>query len=123
MTLITSRASCDAKNTFRKYTFRKYTFENTLSENTLSENTLSENTLSENTLLEFTILEIILSEITLSEKTTVAQKCSVAMEKYDQRTNGPTDGRTDKASYRDAWTHLKTRNQQTDYPIKIRGRI
>ena len=23
------------------------------------------------------------------------------------RTNGPTDGRTDKASYRDAWTHLK----------------
>ena len=30
----------------------------------------------------------------------------------DQRTDGPTDGRTDgrtdKASYRDAWTHLKT---------------
>ena len=23
-------------------------------------------------------------------------------------TDGPTDGRTDKASYRDAWTHLKT---------------
>ena len=27
----------------------------------------------------------------------------------DQPTNQPTDGRTDKASYRDAWTHLKTR--------------
>ena len=25
----------------------------------------------------------------------------------DQRTNGPTNGRTDKASYRDARTHLK----------------
>ena len=24
------------------------------------------------------------------------------------RMDGPTDGRTDKASYRDAWTHLKT---------------
>ena len=23
-------------------------------------------------------------------------------------TDGPTDGRTDKASYRDAWTHLKS---------------
>ena len=33
VTLITSRASCDAKN----YTFRKYTFKNTLSENTLLE--------------------------------------------------------------------------------------
>ena len=26
----------------------------------------------------------------------------------DRRTDGRTDGRTDKASYRDAWTHLKT---------------
>ena len=26
----------------------------------------------------------------------------------DRRTNGWTDGRTDKASYRDAWTYLKT---------------
>ena len=25
----------------------------------------------------------------------------------DPRTDGQTDGRTDKASYRDAWTHLK----------------
>jgi len=25
----------------------------------------------------------------------------------DPRTNGQTDGRTDKPSYRDAWTHLK----------------
>ena len=27
----------------------------------------------------------------------------------DRRTDGRTDGRTDKASYRDAWTHLKSR--------------
>ena len=26
----------------------------------------------------------------------------------DQRTDGRTDGRTDTASFRDAWTHLKT---------------
>ena len=26
----------------------------------------------------------------------------------DRPTNQPTNGRTDKASYRDAWTHLKT---------------
>ena len=26
----------------------------------------------------------------------------------DRRTHGRTDGPTDKASYRDAWTHLKT---------------
>ena len=26
----------------------------------------------------------------------------------DRRTHGPTDPRTDKGSYRDAWTHLKT---------------
>ena len=47
MTLITSRASCDAK----------YTFKNTLSKNSLSENTLSENTLSENTLSKNTLLK------------------------------------------------------------------
>ena len=50
MTLITSRASCDAKNTLSKNTLSW----NTLSDNTLSENTLLENTLSENTLLENT---------------------------------------------------------------------
>ena len=30
-----------------------------------------------------------------SSKTTVAQKCSGAIQKYHGRTNGPTDGRTD----------------------------
>ena len=40
----------------------------------------------------------------------------------DGRTDGPTngwtdrrtDGRTDKASYRDAWTHLKTSESEKD---------
>ena len=30
----------------------------------------------------------------------------------DGPTEEPTDGRTDKASYRDAWTHLKTTNYE-----------
>ncbi len=32
-----------------------------------------------------------------------------------RRTNGPTDGRTDMTSYRDARTHLKTTKRPTDW--------
>jgi len=38
------------------------------------------------------------------------QKKRVTDGPTDRRTDGPTDGRTDIPSYRDAWTHLKTRN-------------
>ena len=37
----------------------------------------------------------------------------------DRPTNQPTDGRTDKASYRDAWTHLKSREFMGWAEVKI----
>ena len=37
----------------------------------------------------------------------------------DPRTHGRTDGWTDKASYRDAWTHLKRLKQLSDPPKRI----
>ena len=35
-------------------------------------------------------------------------------QRTDGPTHGPTDGWTDKASYRDAWTHLKTSESEKD---------
>ena len=59
---------------------------------------------------------IIISSSSEAEITRFAKSKQKRSWRTDQRTHPPTDGRmdgrTDRPSYRDAWTHLKT--QQTD---------
>ena len=65
-------------------------------------------------LLEFTCIYLNLLEFTRIYLNSPFWKKYLTDRRTNRRTNGRTDGWTDKASYRDAWTHLKTSESEKD---------
>ena len=70
-------------------------------------------------LLEFNWINLnsLFPDVLLSQSLDFRDIWETRDRRTDPRTDGPTDRRTDKASYRDAWTHLKTPNFKT-YKLK-----